>query len=275
MEQLDEINHKVWADNAGDFAADGWLDPAEPAALAYVASEVRGGRVLDLGVGAGRTTALLRLLTDDYLGLDYSQAMVDIARQRHPESEICLGDVRDLHDQASDSVALAVFSNNGLDSLSHPDRQRGLSEIGRVLRPGGLLVMSVLNKEGPLYRCVPGGVPATPWHSHLVQGHVQALQPSDDSPVAQGPEGFASAVRNWRALSKMSEDHADWGISPLPAYDFGLLAHFSTLGAAVDELAGHKLHVERAWACTSAQPLAHDCRSCDSWYFYFAARWAE
>jgi SAM-dependent methyltransferase len=272
---LDEITHKVWALNAQDFAVDGWLDPAEPAALSYVASEARGGRLLDLGVGAGRTTALLRLLTDNYLGLDYSLAMVDLARRRHPEVEICLGDVRDLHDQPSGSVALAVFSNNGLDSLSHPDRQRGLSEIGRVLRPGGLLVMSVLNKEGPLYRCVPGQVPETPWRSHLVQGHVGGVQTSDDAPEAHGRDGFASVVRNWRTLSKMSEEHAGWGISPLPAFDFGLLAHFSTLGAAIDELADHKLQVERAWACESAQPLAPDCRSCDSWYFYFAARRAD
>ncbi|MDQ1322424.1 MAG: hypothetical protein QG655_3671 [Actinomycetota bacterium] len=49
-------------------AFQGWNEKGEMRVLMSIATEVRGKPVLDVGVGTGRTTSLLRLLTDDYVG---------------------------------------------------------------------------------------------------------------------------------------------------------------------------------------------------------------
>src|SRR5580693_871329 len=79
----------------------GWIDDGERVAIEAVADEVRGLPLLDIGVGGGRTTSLLRLLTDDYVGVDWSPEMVEICRSNHPGADIRQADARDLSAFAS------------------------------------------------------------------------------------------------------------------------------------------------------------------------------
>lgn len=76
--------------------AGGWADLGERVALKYVAVEARSRPILDIGVGAGRTTGLLRAISRDYIGIDDTPEMVDICRARHPEAQISLMDARNL-----------------------------------------------------------------------------------------------------------------------------------------------------------------------------------
>ena len=91
---------------------EGWLDNGERATLESVASEVRGLPVLDLGVGGGRTTSLLRLVTDDYVGVDWSPEMVEVCRSQHPGVDIRQADARDLSEFSSFTFKLVLFSFN-------------------------------------------------------------------------------------------------------------------------------------------------------------------
>ena len=52
-----------------------------------------GSRVLDLGCGTGSLLASLKPLRG--VGIDFSPAMIDFARQRHPDLEFTLGDIED------------------------------------------------------------------------------------------------------------------------------------------------------------------------------------
>ena len=52
-----------------------------------------GSRVLDIGCGIGDTLAALRAFVG--LGLDFSPAMIDVARDRHPDLEFQVGDAED------------------------------------------------------------------------------------------------------------------------------------------------------------------------------------
>jgi demethylmenaquinone methyltransferase/2-methoxy-6-polyprenyl-1,4-benzoquinol methylase len=63
--------------------------------------------------------------------------MVELARKREPEVEFRVGDVSrlDLPDGSVDAVTIAFGLRNLLD------RERGLREMHRVLRPGGRLVI--------------------------------------------------------------------------------------------------------------------------------------
>ena len=71
----DEVNRQAWSE-AGTlrwFARyEGWSDPGERAAVELLAQEFEGLPILDIGVGAGRTTPMLRAISDDYRAIDFS-----------------------------------------------------------------------------------------------------------------------------------------------------------------------------------------------------------
>ena len=87
----------------------GWNDPGEMSVLLSIASAVRGKPILDIGIGTGRTTPLLRLLTDDYVGIDYAANMVKAAKSAFPGVDLRVGDVRDLRDFEDGSKELVLF----------------------------------------------------------------------------------------------------------------------------------------------------------------------
>lgn len=63
------------------------------AEVARVASEGRGGRVLELGVGTGALTERLVEVGSDVWGIDVSTAMLERARGRVPEARLRRADV--------------------------------------------------------------------------------------------------------------------------------------------------------------------------------------
>jgi SAM-dependent methyltransferase len=107
-----------------------------------------GATVLDLGVGGGRTAGPLSKIASCYIGLDYSQCMVEACRARYPQLEFHLGDATDLsrfEDRHFDAV---VFSANGIDCIRTDEgRAECLREVARVLKPGGVFVVSSHNAQ--------------------------------------------------------------------------------------------------------------------------------
>jgi len=105
------------------------------------------GKLLDLGCGTGRTTAVLAGMGFQIIGVDISEAMITEAFNLHPCLDFRLGDACDLSGFNSDEFDYVLFSPNGLD-LIHPYEMRVkcLKEVHRVLRPGGLFIYSSTNK---------------------------------------------------------------------------------------------------------------------------------
>ncbi len=126
-----------------------YILPHERLAFDRVAPEVRGRSILDIGVGGGRTTRALLELSADYLGVDYSPEMVAASRRRFPGVRIEHADARDLRRIADDSIALAVFSCNGISMVGHEDRLAILREVRRVLVPGGYFIFTTYNRNSP------------------------------------------------------------------------------------------------------------------------------
>jgi 2-polyprenyl-3-methyl-5-hydroxy-6-metoxy-1,4-benzoquinol methylase len=99
-----------------------------------------GRDVLDAGCGVGYGTVLLAERASSVVGIDRSAEAIEYARRRYkrPNLEFRTGDLLalDLDDASFD----AVTSFEVLEHLR--DQERFLAELARVLRPGGVLVLS-------------------------------------------------------------------------------------------------------------------------------------
>ena len=143
-----EILKSVYTSVGADarFAQDQLLPPEAMILLRYHGS-FADRRVLDIGVGRGRTTLYLAALTPRYVGIDYSETMIHACKLRFPEARIEKQDVRDLS-AFGDGTFDSVFAPSAvLDALSHADRLRAVREIHRVLAKNGLFAFSGHNRD--------------------------------------------------------------------------------------------------------------------------------
>jgi SAM-dependent methyltransferase len=121
------------------------LTLSEEACLLKYQMKVAGRDVLDIGVGAGRTTRYLSQFAGCYVGVDYSRVMVSYMKKTMPNVRVQEADFQDLRMFGDCSFDFVFAPNNVIDSLSHEGRQKALSEASRVLRPSGVLAVSSHN----------------------------------------------------------------------------------------------------------------------------------
>lgn len=243
----------------------GWIDAGEQAGILLVADEVRNAAILDLGVGAGRTTSLMRLLTADYVGVDWSSEMVEACRERYPGLDFRQGDACHLTDFADRSFKLVFFSYNGIDYNNHEDRQRVLTGVHRVLLPGGIFAYSTVSKNGSMYGKPPWNVSS----GRSPRAQVRAAV----SFVLKLPRRLSEYPRlyaNWWTERKRAEDHGDWATSPVAHADFRLM-HFTTVDAERRALAGSGF-VPAEFLTSEGSPLAEDTGTTASDWFFVVAR---
>jgi SAM-dependent methyltransferase len=260
---LDWVNRRVYASRGAvrQYAsAVGWLDAGERSAVAQAAQRLNGGRVLDIGVGGGRTAPLLRQLGGAYVGVDYTPDLVVVARGRYPDLDLREMDARRL-DFPDGSFGLVVFSYNGIDSIDLPGRAQVLREVHRVLAPGGAFVFSALNRDGPAF-----GEP--PW---IRERHWR------------GPAGWlrqarriALAVWNERRNRALFKDYGDVALGPISGHDFGMVTVFTSLATQTRQLEEAGFAVEAVLDAEAGQQVAAgpDGRGA-SWFYYIARKPAE
>jgi ubiquinone/menaquinone biosynthesis C-methylase UbiE len=127
------------------YASTSELTTAERVLFERLHPEIAGKKVLDIGIGTGRTTPHLAALSGRYIGLDYSPEMVQRAREIHPGLEILECDARDLSRFGPAVFDFVLFSFNGIDSVSDADRYVVLRQVYTALRPGGIFMFSAHN----------------------------------------------------------------------------------------------------------------------------------
>jgi ubiquinone/menaquinone biosynthesis C-methylase UbiE len=104
------------------------------------AAQVRAGScVLDVATGPGDAAAAAAARGADVVGVDFSAAMLGLARRRHPKLDLREADAQEL--PFRDASFDAVVMNFGLLHLPHPER--GIAEAFRVLRPQGRFAFTV------------------------------------------------------------------------------------------------------------------------------------
>jgi SAM-dependent methyltransferase len=107
---------------------------------AFLLREVRpGDRALDLGSGAGDFTALLAQAGARATGVEVAQAAVDRARSRHPDIDFRLAPVEGPL-PFDDNQLDVIWASEVIEHVA--DTARWLSEVRRVLVPGGRLLIT-------------------------------------------------------------------------------------------------------------------------------------
>src|SRR2546430_5143089 len=160
-----------------------------------------GQTALDLCTGTGKLAHELVSFVGPsgrVIGVDFSPAMLELARRREPQVEFRLGDVTRL-DQPDASVD-AVTIGFGLRNLV--DRNAALREMRRVLRPGGRLV--ILEFAPP-----PGGMLMRAYHFYLsrvmpaVAGLLSAGEGSAYHYLAETVEAFPQPAQLAQQLERL------------------------------------------------------------------------
>jgi SAM-dependent methyltransferase len=219
------------------------LTPAEQ--HCFAAHIPVGARILDLGVGTGRTTPWLHQRASRYLGIDVAPAMVDAARALHPGVELEVGDATALTGLGDGEFDVVVFSFNGIDYLSDADRALALREVHRVLAPGGTFVLSTHQ---------PRAVVATP--------------PAEGPVLRRAAVAVVGTLRRARRLVPTAAFRTGegWVLDPAKG---GLLTHHATPRHVVRELDAH------GFAVVEQVPGDHPRRAAawrTPWWYYVATR---
>lgn len=125
-EQFASTRHYVW----GDFAK------------TTKEIDFANKKVLDLGCGNGR---IFEFLTDKkisgYFGIDQSEELVKIAKNRYPEGHFIIGNILETpykNEQFDIVICLATLHHVPTGKL----RNQAIGEIYRILKPGGILLMT-------------------------------------------------------------------------------------------------------------------------------------
>ena len=240
---IDQINRRSFA-SAGAMAyfrgLHGWLDSGEQALIEAALEGMTAPRVLDIGIGAGRTIPLLKPHAASYVGIDMLPPLVEVARSRF-DADIRLMDARAMAfpDAAFDIV---TFSYNGIDAVSFDDRHTVLDEVARVLAPGGVFAFSSLNRDGPDYR--------EPYRPTLPRaGRRLAVEIARS--VAKSTLGLFNYIRNGRHAVESEE----MAIAVSSAHNYGVPAVFISVPRQAAQLEAHGMELVRAFGNTDGAEL--------------------
>ena len=151
-----------------------------------------GERVLDIAAGTGTSSAALARSGATVVGLDFSPGMLDEARRKHGNVEFVLGDAEKLpfHSDEFDAVTISF----GLRNVNDP--HAALSEMFRVLKPGGRLVVCEFSRP-------PVAVMRASYFAYL-----KYVMPAIAGTASSNPEAYKyleESIRDWPDQGTLSQ----------------------------------------------------------------------
>jgi ubiquinone/menaquinone biosynthesis C-methylase UbiE len=241
---------------AYDQAADGWGAGAAkvyaPLARALVAASpvgLAGRLVLDVGAGTGVATEALRAAGARPLAFDLSRGMLAWRRADRPPAAVCDALALPVRTGAAGG-ALAAFLLNHLD-----EPVAALSELGRVVGPGGPVLASVYSnaEQTEVKQAVDAVVAAWGWTPpDWYQAVKQRTAPQLGTPQAMATAAAMAGLGAVRAV----EHRVDVGLrapEELVAYRLGQ-AHVASFLAGLPAPERQHLRAEAVAAVAAAAP---------------------
>ncbi len=133
---------------------------------AYViARDYVSGELLEVGCGEGRGIEMLEPLVDHYTAIDKIAEAINVLKEKHPQSSFYVSNIPPFHDLGNDTYD-SVVSFQVIEHIR--DDLFFLQEIHRVLKPGGIALLTTPNRRMSLTR--------NPWHvREYLAGELRAL----------------------------------------------------------------------------------------------------
>lgn len=158
----------------------------------------KGDTVIDLGSGAGNDCFVARHETGEtgkVIGIDFTEAMIRKARTNADKLgfnnvEFRQGDIEDM--PVADNVADVIVSNCVLNLV--PNKQKVISEIYRVLKPGGHFSISdivlvgelpdALRQDAEMYAgCVAGAIQKEEYLGYIKEMGFEGITVQKEKPI--------------------------------------------------------------------------------------------
>jgi SAM-dependent methyltransferase len=250
---VDDINKSAYgsADVVDWYEDLDFIIKPEAAILRKITPVIKDKKLLDIGIGAGRTTKFLLEISSNYTGIDYMPRFAELAQRKFPAAKILCCDARDLRVFGNAEFAFAQFSSNGIDYMIHEDRLRVLREIHRVLKPGGLFMFSTHNRDQKYFDKFP-------WQEGKFDlGHLKSCLYT-----------FLHLPKHYRMKKhEIRTDH--YAIINDTAHGFSLLTYYISLSEQVKQLAEAGFVEVEAYDM-EGNPTGEDRNS--PWIYYLARR---
>jgi len=224
---------------------------AEAVILREITPVIKDKKLLDIGIGGGRTTQYLLEISRDYTGIDYTPRYVALAQEKYPEVKILCCDARDLRVFDEQTFDFALISFNGIDYMIHDDRIRTLKEIHRVLKPNGLFMFSSHNRDYKHFDKLP-------WQEGGFDfDHLRSCLHT----LIHLPQHYL--------MKKHEVRTDDYAIINDPAHEFSLLTYYISIAEQIMQL-GEAGFDDSAAYDIDGNPTGHDSNS--AWIYYLTHR---
>ena len=136
-----------------------WWDPAGPSKplhdlnplrLRYIesAAGLRDARVLDVGCGGGILSESMARAGARVLGIDLSQAVLDVAELHALEAKVAVGYQAIAAEELAEAAPGSFDLVTCMEMLEHvPDPAAMLGTLASLVKPGGNVIVSTLNRK--------------------------------------------------------------------------------------------------------------------------------
>lgn len=255
--EFDDSNHKVYNKQSIVSFYSAWHGKLFiPEIIIFVKYKeyIYNKRILDIGCGAGRTSFFLTNFTKFYTGIDYSCKLIEACKERFKDARFICCDVRDMSVFEAQTFDFILFSFNGLDYISHDNRQRALHEIHRVLANKGTFVFSTHNRN---YK---NATHRPRWKFCL-------------SPTKQAKEivKFTRSIYNHAKNKKHQHFEEKYSIINDNAMDYSLLTYYVSKEAQISALAEVGFETIDMFS-KNGESLIAGSQDCDIPWIYFVTK---